>query len=98
MVQSFSRGNHMCSVKCSLGSAQEIVLIGMLLCVARKLERVLLRCVSSCRKLNTNGDCACVCDGLVLEGGGSGMCTALLLTYTHTQHTEQNFSYVVQES
>jgi len=45
VVQSFSRGNHMCSVKCSLVSAQEIVLVGMCVCVARKLERVLLRCV-----------------------------------------------------
>ena len=45
VLQPFSHGSRMCSVKCSLVSAQEIVLSGMCVRVARKLERVLLRCV-----------------------------------------------------
>jgi len=50
------------------------------------------------RKLNTNDYCACV-RAFVRGGGwggGSRMCTALLLTYT--QHAAQNFHCVVQIS
>jgi hypothetical protein len=95
---SFSRGSRVCSVKCSLVIALEIVPNGLFVCGKEFGEPAfeVCVCVSLCRKrrrkMNTNVDCACVrlCE---LGGGGgggvgvSGMCTALLLTYT-THSTE----------